>query len=102
MTLSYIVVTLLIDNYYFKKSLEYEGTVVGILSTWNEKYREKGIKFSIMRSFYVLMIHADYKKPGFKFNLVQGKIMFDKEGKLIDMKAKEKTKGRRMLSGVIG
>ena len=36
-----------------------------------------------MRSFYVLMIHADYKKPGFKYNLVFGQRLFDKKGKLI-------------------
>jgi hypothetical protein len=57
---------------YLTKSRSYEEVVIKILSKWNKRFRQKGIKFSIMRSFYVLMIHADYKKPGFKYNLVFG------------------------------
>ena len=82
-TVLVLVLNLIYDNRLLKKSREYEEIVIEILSKWNKKYREKGIKFSIMRSFYVLMIHADYKKPSYKYNLVFGKRIFDKNGKLI-------------------
>jgi hypothetical protein len=82
-TIAMIIIGLVVDNYYFQKSKMYEDVVIDILHKWNKKYRDKGIKFSIMRSFYVLMIHADYKKPGFKYNLVFGKRIFDSKGKLV-------------------
>lgn len=78
-----------LDNYYLRKSRDYEDVVIDVLHEWNQKYLDKGIKFSIMRSYYVLMIHADYKKPDFKYNLLFGKRIFDKKGKLIKPKAEE-------------
>ena len=93
-TFGFVIVNLCIDSYYFNRSKKYEDTVVNILQKWNETFRPRGIKFSIIRSFYVLMIHADYKKEGYKYNLVQGKIYFDRNGKVIS-EAKKPLLGAR-------
>lgn len=94
-TFTFVVVNLCVDSYYFNRSKKYEDTVINILQKWNETFRARGIKFSIIRSFYVLMIHADYKKEGYKYNLVQGKIYFDRGGKVINEAKKPLLTARR-------
>lgn len=69
-TILTIVFNMVVSQYYLRRSKGYEKTISKVLEKWNEKYWEEGIKFSLMRSFYVLMIHADYKKEDFKYNLV--------------------------------
>lgn len=102
-----IVCGMYLDCYYLDKTKDYEKIVIDILYIWNEKFREKGIKFSIIRSFYVLMIHGDYKKPNFKYNLCYGKRVYDQNGKIIRYEDKkipqignDQTQGQQVQAGV--
>ena len=77
------------DIYYENKANQYETTVSKVLEKWNDKFSEKGVKFSILRKYFVLVIHADFRKEGYTYNLHNGKLIRDNEGKLIRQKKKE-------------
>ena len=100
LTMVTIVWGICLENFYNEKMKDYEKIIINILRVWNSKYKETGIKFSVMRSFYVLMIHADYKKSEFKYNLSYGKRVYDKNGKYIDPRGKKKGRaGQRGANG---
>jgi len=68
-----LVFALAKDIYYEKKSQQYEEVIIKVLESWNNKFKHKGIKFGLIRSYYVLSIHGDFKKTGYKYSLELGK-----------------------------
>ena len=44
---------------------------------------DKGVKFSILRKYFVLVINADFRKEGYTYNLSYGRLIRDNEGKII-------------------
>lgn len=78
-----------LENYFLKKSRMYEETVINVLKEENEKFRERGIKFSCIRYYYVIVLHAEYKRKNKKYQLAQG-IPYDPAKELRELQKKRR------------
>jgi len=80
------------ECYYLKKSELHEAEVIDVLTSWNRKLADRGIKFSLVRRYFVIVINADFKKEKFIYPLICGEKLRrdDEESQNKSNKNKEK------------